>query len=104
MAYARASAGPPRPSSCSPVAPFRPLALVIVRVQLLGALRTEPVGELRVRVGADVSFQLIPVPVIIADLLARRTDGQQAAQGLDVGQSVLQLPNQHVPLFLRSLI
>ena len=61
-------------------------------------------SELRVRVGDDVGFQLIPVPVVIADLLARRTDGQQAAQGLDVLQGDLQFPDEAFSFLLRTLV
>ena len=36
--------------------------------------------------GADVGFHAIPEPSVIPDILAARTDGHDASQGLDLGQ------------------
>src|SRR5437867_9910208 len=51
----------------------------------------------------DVNFDLIPVPAVIANLLAPGANRQQAAQRLDLGQSFLQLRDQHFALSLRLL-
>src|SRR6266516_690661 len=51
----------------------------------------------------DVNLDLTPVPVVIANLLAPGANRQQAAQRLDLGQSILQLGDQHFALSLRLL-
>ena len=51
--------------------------------QSFGAIRAEAVRKVSFRVLVDVSFQLRPIALVIPDLLAARTDGEQATQDLD---------------------
>ena len=48
-------------------------------------------GELGFGMILDVPFKQIPIAFIIADFFAIRADGQQPAQGVDPGNSLLQL-------------
>ena len=62
----------------------------------LAQFKTEAGGadtmtEGRFRMSADVLFHLEPVILVVADLLAPGTDGQHAAELLDLGQGVLEL-------------
>jgi hypothetical protein len=41
-----------------------------------GAGLTEPVGKLGVGMLMDIGLQLMPIPRVIPDLLAKGTDGQ----------------------------
>jgi len=58
--------------------------------QPFGAIRAEAVRKISFRVLVDIGFQLRPVPLVIPDLLAARTDGKQAAQDLDAIDRMLQ--------------
>lgn len=60
-------------------------------------------AEVRVRVLADVCLDLVPVAIVVADLLAVSADGQQAAQGLDLRQRVLEVMDKLLALLLDSL-
>src|SRR5208282_3320641 len=59
-----------------------------------GALRAVAVRESGVGVLLDLALHLAPVALVVADFLAGGADGQQAAQGLDLRQGLLQLGNQ----------
>ena len=64
---------------------------------------TEAVGKLGVGMLVDIVLQLMPIPLVIPDLLAIGTDGQQPAEGLYLSPGLLQLVDQirldreHVP-------
>jgi hypothetical protein len=51
------------------------------------------VAERRIAVRLEVFLDLAPVPVVLPDLFARTTDGEQAVQGIDAGQGGLQILN-----------
>src|SRR5512134_301906 len=70
---------------------------VHLRVELLGAVGAEPVGELRFRVRPDVFLDLVPVALVITDLLAGGADRQHALQRLDVVESRLEVLEQVLP-------
>ena len=61
---------------------------------LVCTIGAETVREEDIDMVADISFQLIPVAFVIADLLACGTDGEHAAQGSDPGECVSQLNNE----------
>src|SRR2546427_1341716 len=63
--------------------------------------RADTMTELRVGVFGDVALQLLPVLIVAADALAVRTDRQESAQLLDVGQGGLQLFNSFGEAFLQ---
>ena len=55
-------------------------------------------AEFRLGMLAYIRFDLVPVPFVIPDFFAGGTDGQHAAQCLDLGQRVLQIFNQTISL------
>ena len=57
------------------------------------AFWTNPVAELGFGMVADVSFDLLPVIPIVADLLTIRTNGQQPLERLDPRKGLFQLPD-----------
>ncbi len=59
-------------------------------------------GELRFRVSLNVSFQLIPVTFVIADLFAVRTNRNEPTEHFDVRQSLLDV-NFELPLSFQKL-
>ncbi len=52
---------------------------------------------------ADVHLHLVPDSLLITDLSTRCADGQQSAQGLYSCQSLLELTDQELALYFRSL-
>jgi hypothetical protein len=58
------------------------------------------VAELGFGVIANIDLHLRPVPFIIANLLARCTDGQQAAQDSHIGQRLLAFLDGAFALFV----
>ena len=44
----------------------------------------------------DVDLNLPPIALVVTDLLAAGADGQQTAQGLDLGQGVFQFGDQEL--------
>src|SRR3972149_6157050 len=66
---------------------------------ILVALRADAVAELRPRMLGAVALPLLPVVLVVADLLAVRTDGQQPLEALHLHQGLLGLPP--APLGLR---
>src|SRR5271157_3864207 len=57
------------------------------------AFRTNPMAELGSGMVADVSFDLLPVIPIVANLLTVGTDGQQSLQRLDTRKGLFQFPD-----------
>jgi len=55
-------------------------------------------GEFGHRVVPDVTFHLSPITLIIPDLLAVGTDGQQAGKCSDLLQSLLEAVDEFLPL------
>ncbi len=47
--------------------------------------------ELRLGMLRQVAFNLGPVAVVVADAFARRADGQQAAERLDIRKRILEI-------------
>ena len=62
-----------------------------IGIECFHALRTDAVAELGFGVVADIDFHLVPVALVVADLLAARADGHDAAQGLDLIERLAQL-------------
>lgn len=60
----------------------------------LHAVRADAVRDLGLRVVAQELLDHTPVALVVADLAAPRTDGHEAAQGLDVRQGVLELRDE----------
>src|SRR5262245_34908946 len=65
-------------------------------IQAINAFRADAVGEIRLRVAADVAFNRGPSPVGVANLLTGGTDRQKAAKGLDLAESLLQRRDQRL--------
>jgi len=51
------------------------------------------VGELDLRAIADVRLDLLPAAIFGVNFFARSTDGQEASQGIEAGDSLLQFGN-----------
>jgi hypothetical protein len=60
-------------------------------MRLLQALWTNAVGKISARVFMEVSFNLIPVSLVIPDALAPGADGQQPLQRFDVFERIRQM-------------
>src|ERR1019366_1097975 len=60
--------------------------LLLVRKILLHAIRAKTVGELRVSVFGNIGLHLVPIALVVTNLFARGTDGQQAGERFDRGQ------------------
>ena len=56
--------------------------LVILRIKLFCAFRTNPMAEFSFRVSADIGFDLIPVTFVVTDLFTTGTDGKNSPQNL----------------------
>lgn len=54
--------------------------------------------EFRLRMVLNVGFYLPPGPVIVPYLLTGSADGQQAAQLIHIKQSLLELPDELLPV------
>src|SRR5262245_33083267 len=74
----------------SPVLEHLAKLLDVALKQSFSAIWTEPVSKVRFRVVMDVGFQLGPIPLVVPDFLAARTDGQKPAQDLDAVYRVLE--------------
>ena len=61
-------------------------------------------AELGIGVLADVAFQLGPYFLVVPDLFADRADGQDALQGLDLGQGFLEIGDQLFPFLDKTLM
>jgi hypothetical protein len=48
----------------------------------MGAIRAYSVAEIGVRVLLQISFHMLPVALVIADLFAATADGEEAVEGL----------------------
>ncbi len=55
-------------------------------VEFLHAVRTEAVREGSFRMIVEVRFKLVPVPFVIPNFLAVRTDWNEAAKDFDPGE------------------
>ena len=55
-----------------------------LRIKPLDAIGTNSVSKIGIRMGADIRFDLLPIPLIVANLFAGGANGQQAAEGLDM--------------------
>src|ERR1700690_1680186 len=71
-------------------------ASIHFREKLQGALRAVAVRESGVGMLLNVAFHLAPIAPVVAGFLAGGADGQQAAQGLNLREGLLQLGNQAV--------
>jgi hypothetical protein len=67
------------------------------------AIRANAVGELNVGPFHHIGFDLPPIALIIADLLAGSTDRQEPPQGLNVSQRLSEFCNQALSLSLGLL-
>ena len=56
----------------------------VLRIQPLDAIGTNAVSKIGIRMGADIGFDLLPIPLIVANFFAGGANGQQAAEGLDM--------------------
>ena len=65
-----------------------------IRVQRLDAVRAQGVGKIHLAPVREVVLHGVPVPAVIADLLARRADGEQAAQGLHFVKGLAQVGDE----------
>ena len=54
-----------------------------IRVEYLDAVRADAVGEFRDRMLLAVGFELLPEPLVVADILAVATDGDQVSKFVD---------------------
>ena len=61
---------------------------------MCGALRTGPVGDLRVGVLLNELFQDHPITSVITDLFAVSAHRQQAAQSFDLFEQILKFENE----------
>ena len=52
----------------------------------------------------DVGFNLVPVALIISNLFTFRADGQEAAQGFNLGQGFLQLGDEMLAFAFQFLL
>src|SRR5262249_40164052 len=73
------------------------------RVQAIHAFRTEAVSEVRFGMFADVTLQLAPGSLRVADLLAIGADRQQSLQRFHLRQRALEFPDQRFAFALRVL-
>src|SRR2546425_7202848 len=73
-------------------------------IQLLPALRANPMGKLSFRMGADVLFDLRPIPAVVANLFAPRTNRQQSPQSFNIGYGISQLLNELLALLFQALL
>ena len=60
-------------------------------------------AEMQVGMSAQESLDLLPVVLVVADLLAIRTNRQQPAQRFDLGKRLLQFANQALTFQFRPL-
>lgn len=77
--------------------PFSGLIIAVLTQQgvvLLHAFGAYAVGEFRFGVSSDIYFHLLPVTRVVADLLAVRTDGQDAPQCLYLIECFLQFADE----------
>ncbi len=58
-------------------------------IKIFHTLRADAVGKGSIRIFSDVSFNLFPVPAIIANLFTGGTNGQQSAQSFNLGKGCL---------------
>jgi hypothetical protein len=68
------------------------------------ALGTNTVGEIRAGMFADVMLYLVPVPFVIADFFAIRTNWKKAGERLHLSQEALQFDQQPFPFPFRALL
>src|SRR3989442_11093986 len=71
-------------------------------IQLLPALRADPMGKLSFRMGADLLFDLRPISAVVAYLFAPRTNQQQSPQSFNIGYGISQLFNELLALLFQS--
>jgi len=62
-------------------------------------LRTNSVAEFSLGVTANIGFQVVPDALLVANLPAASANGKQPAQGTNLREGLLQLPNQKFALF-----
>src|SRR5690606_13811252 len=74
-----------------------------LRVQALGAVAAQPVGELRAAALFEVLLEPPPLAAVVADLLALAADRQQAGERAHVGERLLELDDQRLALGLGAL-
>ena len=61
-------------------------------------------GKLSFRMGADVLFDLRPIPAVVANLFTGSTNRQQSSQGFNVGEGISQLLNESLALLFQLLL
>lgn len=70
----------------------------ILRIQAPDAVRTDVMGELRVRMFFEKTFDRIPNILFVADSFADGTDRKEPAQRSDLGQGLQQIMLDHFAL------
>lgn len=73
------------------------------RIEQATALRANSVTEIRFGVIPHIGFQVVPRPRLVANLTARSAHGQEAAQGFDSSQCLLEFLDQAIAFGLRGL-
>jgi hypothetical protein len=53
---------------------------LVIRIELSNTVLAKPVAEFCLRMRLNVRFQLLPGPVLVADSLTRRADGEKPPQ------------------------
>src|SRR5204863_4375081 len=87
---------PSRPTT--PPALYAPARVGHVGLQPLEAVRAHGMAELGAGVGLDVALELLPVPGVVADLLAPGAHRKQPRKALDLVAHRLQFRNRRVEL------
>src|SRR4029077_21245506 len=77
------------------------LFLEMVGIPDKGALGAHGVGELDLRTIPDVRLDLLPTSIFGVDFFARSADGQEARQGVEFGDGLLQFSNDALLLSFR---
>jgi hypothetical protein len=63
-------------------------------IEFLDTFRTNSMAEFGFRVIPNIGFHLSPIALVIADLLARRTDREKATQYLNFFQGLLTISDR----------
>src|SRR5436309_14393642 len=61
-------------------------------------------GKLRLRMGADILFNLLPRSAVVARLFAGSTNRQQSSQSFNMGEGISQLLNESLALLFQSFL
>ena len=64
--------------------------MFLFRIELCGAFRADAVTELHLSMVPDVVFDLVPVALVVADFLARCTDGQDSSESIQLAHGLSQ--------------